>query len=130
MKKENILEQIESKKAKFILIISFFLPLIVLFGYVFYNVITDKRTGKQIYLDNVKPYYCIGIVDSIYRQKMNHNIQTLKIKDGTLELPSSWEEKFSIGDSISKKKGDLILEHYRNGKLIEILDYNNIFIRD
>jgi hypothetical protein len=130
MKKENILEQIESKKAKFILIISLFLPLIALFIYVFNNSFVDQKSNKKEFIEISKSVVFIAKIDSIYQPIKTRYATQLVSKNKIFYLPYEWEYKFKVGDSISKKKGDLILEHYRNGKLIEILDYNNIFIRD
>lgn len=111
---------------KAILILVMAIPLFLLFGWVFFNSITDKRTGKEIYLDMVVNNDCEGIVDSIYRQKMNHNIMVLKTKNCEFQVEAEWEKKFKINDSISKRRGSLKVEHYREGQLLEILDYNNL----
>lgn len=102
------------------------IPILFLFGYVFLNTIIDNRTAKERYLDYVIDDYCSGKVDSIYRQKMNHNIMILKTNECEFQVEAEWENYFKVGDSISKHKGQLILEHYRNGKLIETLDYNKL----
>ncbi|WP_430612267.1 hypothetical protein [Flavobacterium sp. JP2137] len=114
------------KKARFFFFLMFFGPLIGLFTWIFWGDILDKRTVGEIYLSFKKEIHCIGKVDSIYRQKMNHNILALKTKSCVFDVASNWETKFEVGDSISKRKGELILKHYREGKLIEILDYNDI----
>ena len=115
-----------SNKEKIILISLMAIPLLSIFIWIFINSITDKRTGKEIYLDIVKDDNCEGIVDSIYRQKMNHNIMVLKSKNCEFLVEAEWENKFRINDSISKKKGSLKVRHYRNGLLVEILDYGNL----
>jgi len=116
-------------KEKIILASVMVIPLLLLFGWIFFDSITDKRTGKEIYLDMVIDDNCEGIVDSIYRQKMNHNIMALKTKNCEFLVEAEWENKFKINDSISKRKGSLKVEHYRNGRLLEILDYNNLVKR-
>jgi len=47
-------------------------------------------------------------------------------KDQQLGVERSWESKFQVGDSVSKNDGSLLAELYRDGKLIEVLDYNDI----
>lgn len=101
-------------------------PFLLLFGWIFFNSITDKRTGKEVYLDIVSDINCSGIVDSIYRKEMSHNTMVLKTKYCEYFVESEWENKFIIGDSISKRRGKFILEHYRNGKLFETLNYQNL----
>jgi hypothetical protein len=115
-----------SIKEKVILISVMGIPLLLLFGWIFFNSITDKRTGKQIYLDMVIDKKCEGIVDSIYRQEMNHNVLALKTKDCIFEVEPEWEKKFEIGDSISKRKGELYLKYYRNDRLVEVLNYEDL----
>jgi len=114
------------KKVKYFLFFMLFFPLIGVFSWIFWDTITDNRTGGEIYLSSKKEIECTGRVDSIYRQKMEHNILALKTKDCVFDLAPDWETKFQLGDSISKKKGELIVEHYRNGELIEVLDYHDI----
>lgn|SRR5699024_2804368 len=114
------------KKVKYFLLFMVFFPLIGLFGWIFWGSITDNRTGGEIYLSFKKEIDCIGKVDSIYRQKRKHHIMALKTKDCILDVPVRWETKFQLGDSISKKEGELFVEHYRNGELIEVLDYRDI----
>ena len=116
----------KGNKQKTILILVMAVPLLLLFGWIFFNSITDKRTRKEIYLDMVVNNDCEGSVDSIYRQEMNHNIMVLKTKNCEFQVEAEWENKFKINDSISKRKGSLKIEHYRDGQLLEILDYNNL----
>jgi hypothetical protein len=101
-------------------------PLLLLFGWIFFNSITDKRSGKEVYLDMVIDDDCKGIVESIYRKKMSHNTMILKTKHCEFQVEAIWENKFKLKDSISKKKGSLKVEHYRDGRLLEILDYNKL----
>lgn len=101
-------------------------PFIGLFVWVFLNAFLDKRKASEIFLDSRRTISCEGKVQEIYRQKMNHNVQTLKAKNCIFQIDAKWEDRFEIGDSISKKEGELFVEHYRDGKLLEILDYHDI----
>lgn len=118
-----------SSKEKLILISVMATPLLLLFCWIFFNSITDKRTGKEIYLSHEINTECMGKIDSVYRLKMNHNTLTLNVSGDDFYVPPEWENKFKINDSISKKKGSLKVEHYRKGNLLEILDYNNLLRR-
>lgn len=93
---------------------------------VFYNVLRESRTNKEIYLDLNRDTFINGRIDSLYHQKNNHNVFTIVSDNHKFEVPRKWENKFKVGDSVSKEKGNLILKHYRGGKLIEILDYKDI----
>ncbi len=46
----------------------------------------------------------------------------MKINQCIYEITPLWENNFRVGDSISKKKGQLTVEHYRNGKLLEVIE--------
>ncbi len=51
---------------------------------------------------------------------------TLKGKSGLFEVEGEWERKFRVGDSISKRAGSLFVEHYRSGRLLEVLNYEDL----
>lgn len=111
-------------KVKFFLYFMMFFPLVGLFGYVFWESITDERTSSEIYLSYKVKIACFGKVNSMYRG--DRQVLVLKTSDGLFEVPFEWEDKFKLDDSISKKKGALLVYHYRSGTLIEMLDYNEI----
>lgn len=113
-------------KVKTFLILIISLPFIGLFGWLFWEALTDKNTHKQLYLEFEEKVSFMGKVDSIYRLKMSHNTLTLEAGTKNFFVPSKWEDKFLIGDSISKKRGEPFLEHYRGGELIEVLDYRDL----
>lgn len=115
-----------NKKARAFLLVMVFLPFAGLFGWVFWSSITDSRLPGESYLEDKVNIECQGVVFNIFRQKMNHNIQTLETEYCLFQLPAKWEDKFQINDSISKKEGEFFVEHYRNGKLIEVLDYHDV----
>tara|TARA_B100001105_G_C22219762_1_gene369126 strand:- start:136 stop:516 length:381 start_codon:yes stop_codon:yes gene_type:complete len=117
---------VDNGRAKYFLILVCSLPVITLFGWIFWTSITDTRTSGERYLDSKSDMVCSGTIDSIYREKMNHNILALKTKSCVFDVPFNWENNFNLGDSISKKKGHLHVEHYREGKLLEVLDYREI----
>ncbi len=119
-------EDAYSWKLKLFLLIIFITPFIILFGIVLFDAIVYPKSSGEIFLDIRVKTDCQGVVNSIYRQKMNNNQLTLVTEDCAFIVDSKWTSKFLIGDSISKKGGELFVEHYRDGKLIEILDYRDI----
>jgi hypothetical protein len=54
------------------------------------------------------------------------NIMTLVAKNQEFTVDGEWEHKFQVGDSISKNQGSLLVEYYRNGQLVEILNYADL----
>ena len=115
-----------SRKVKIFLGVIFIFPFIVLFWIAFGSEIINPRTSEEVFLELRLQINCEGVVKSIYRQKMNHNVQALKTEKCIFQVDAVWEDSFLVGDSISKKEGELFVEHYRNGELIEILDYRDI----
>lgn len=112
-----------SFKLKLFLIIVLFAPLVFLIIYINYDRIINPKSRIESLLERRSNEECIGRIDSIYRQKMNHNILVLQSENCVFQVEPFWEHKFKVGDSISKKKGELQVEHYRDGKLLELLDY-------
>ncbi|AYN03768.1 hypothetical protein [Flavobacterium sp. 140616W15] len=115
-----------STKGNNILIGVIVIPLLLLVGWFFFESLTDKEIHKQVYLNHEIDTEYSGKIDSIYRLKMNHNTLTLKVSGHYFYVPPKWENKFKVDDSIYKKRRSLKVEHYREGKLLEILDYNNV----
>src|SRR5699024_7807522 len=105
------------------LILTCFIPLFLLFLFINYDNLVNPKNPEMIFLEIRNEEECIGRVDSIYRQKMNHNILVLQTENCIFQVEPFWEDKFKVGDSISKKRGELQVEHYRDGKLLEVLDY-------
>ncbi len=115
-----------SWKMKLFLAIIFITPFIVLFWVVLADDIINPKSSGEIFLNMREKIECQGVVNSIYRQKMNNNQLTLVTENCAFIVESKWTRKFLINDSISKKKGELFVEHYRGGKLIEVLNYHDI----
>lgn len=116
-----------SKKTMILLYSIIFVPLLIGIFVVIYINCSDKTTPQEYALNDQKSINVHSHIISIYRDKNNHNVQTLKFSDTSFTIPPDWEDKFKIGDSISKDKGSLKMGHYTNGVLKEILDYNAVF---
>lgn len=109
----------------------FGIPMMVFFIVVIYNVFSSSATsGREYYLQNKREISINGIVDSIYREEFNHNILVLRIsKKKIFSLPPEWENKFEVGDSVVKEYGVLTVRHYRDGKLMENLNYSDVIMK-
>lgn len=82
---------------------------------------------KQTFLHNASAQAFHGIADSIYRETQNHNIKVVRVSDGyVLELSYEWENLINIGDSLSKKRGELQVKVIKSNGKVVILDYNQI----
>lgn len=118
------------KKKWWILIVIILFPMVLIFGVGFINYLTTTKSNKEIYLDTVKENVFHSSIKRIYREKTNHNVLTLEGDHEIYTVYPNWEYKFKVGDSISKDSGSLKLKHYRDDNLLEILDYNDIYIRE
>ncbi|WP_156305406.1 hypothetical protein [Sphingobacterium endophyticum] len=60
-----------------------------------------------------------GIIERRFVDKSNHNSSMVKFKDGSEKgiHPYFWG-KMQVGDSISKVKGDSVIQVFRNGEKI------------
>lgn len=101
-------------------------PILFLFLYVNWNYIFNPKSRAEVFLESRLEKNCSGKIDSIFRQKNNHNILTLRTKNCSFEVDYPWENKFQLGDSISKKVTESTIKIFRKNKLIEILDYRDI----
>jgi len=115
-----------SKTDRWIIYSILFVPLSILFFIMIKGLFFNPKSHRDIFLESRQEYDFHGTVDSIYRQKYNHNIMTLISKNKKYNVDGEWEHKFQIGDSISKHRGSLLVEHYRNGQLVEILNYADL----
>ena len=115
-----------SKTDRWIIYSILFVPLSILFFIMIRGFFFNPKSHRDIFLESRQEYDFHGTVDSIYRQKYNHNILTLKAASGIFEVEAEWQNKFQLGDSISKHRGSLLVEHYRNGQLVEILNYADL----
>ncbi len=114
-----------SRRDKLIVFSLLSIPFLLMLFYVV-NALFDSRTTRDFYLEDKKIESYHGVIDSIFHQKRNHNIKTLVVGEKWIGLHSSWENKFRVGDSVSKYQGSLQIQHFRNGELIETLDYNDV----
>jgi|GEM_PF-751743 len=113
-----------NKRETVIVILTLLSPLLFLVGFIIWQ--SKNSIPGQYFFEIRKKGYFHGTIESIYRQKNNHNVMTIVNKDQQLGVERSWESKFQLGDSVSKNAGSLLVELYRDGKLIEVLDYNDI----
>lgn len=113
-----------SRKDSKIIFLALFIPLAVLLGVVLVESI--RMPKNQYFFEIRKKASFHGVIDSVYRQSDNHNVMTVTAKGQLFEIERIWESKFIIGDSVSKYKDSLTIELYRDGKLMEILDYNDL----
>lgn len=82
---------------------------------------------KKDMLDRFSKESFHGKVDSIYRDKSNHNIKTVHLTTGyNYGLWPEWDNSILPRDSISKDKGKLIIKIYRANKFSAILDFRNV----
>lgn len=84
-------------------------------------------TLEEETFETVLPIAFHGKIDSIYRDKANHDVEKVVISDGyAYEVDRLWEQYLSLGDSLSKDKGNLKIKVYRKNRKELILDYKEL----
>ncbi|RKS26193.1 hypothetical protein CLV94_1250 [Flavobacterium endophyticum] len=114
------------RKVKIFLFGIIFITLSIILSFIGYDLWFDPKSPFEHFLEAQSKINMQSKIIFIYRDVKNHNTQFIKLKDTALGISPIWDDKFQVGDSISKKKGSLKIEHYRNNNLLEILDYNDI----
>jgi hypothetical protein len=102
------------------------IPLLLIAGFVLWRML-DSTTGAQLILMNIKKEQFHGKIDSVYRDKWDHNTKKVKLTTGYIYgLYPEWVSKVGIGDSLSKQEGSAIVEVFKlNGAKIN-LDYREL----
>jgi hypothetical protein len=87
----------------------------------------DHTTGAQLILNGIKDDEFNGRVDSVYRERQDHNIKKVKLANGYIYgLYPEWESKVEKEDSLYKRKGSVIVVVIKkNGTSIN-LDYSEL----
>jgi len=115
-----------SIKVKIFVIAVFVTPLVSLFLFANWDNMFSSKSRGDYFLEDRLEKHCSGKIDSIYRQRNNHNILTLRTNNCIFEVDYPWENKFQLGDSISKKVNEPMIKIFRDNKLLEILDYTDV----
>jgi hypothetical protein len=94
--------------------------------FIFWEKYLAPTIEKQIF-ETVLPMNFHGRVDSVYRDKANHNVKKVILSDGYVYgIYAPWEAEINLGDSLSKANGDLKVEVYKESGKKLILDYRQL----
>ena len=106
--------------------IKIIVPLLLIAGFILWRML-DSTSGAQLILMSIKKMQFRGKVDSVYRDKWDHNIKKVKLTTGYVYgLYPEWESKVAIGDSLSKKEGSDIVEVFKLSGAKINLDYKEL----
>lgn len=90
--------------------------------FVYYAI--TMETGGALVLKEGADLDFNGRVESVYRDKKNHNAKTVVLRNGFVyEVYAEWEPLIEIGDSLSKVKGSLDVIVYKKNKSKIVLNY-------
>lgn len=104
-----------------------FLPLLVLILIVaIFIFIEEPLNDREYFLRSQKRQNFNSVVIEIKNDKNNRNVETVFSTYNKIVLPRKWKNKAQVGDSISKHSGNLYLKIYRNGEMIDSLNYNDL----
>lgn len=113
------------KKDRIIIYLGVLLPILSLISFIVLKDYFETPLGEP-FLKNRKEIYFNGIIDSIYRQKDNHNVMTIVSNGAILEIDGEWESKFIKGDSVIKTNNTIFIKIFRKGALVDSLNYSDI----
>lgn len=100
--------------------------IIAIIGFVIWHRYFAPTLEEETF-ETVLPIAFHGRIDSIYRDKANHDVEKVIISDGyEYEVDRLWEQDLSIGDSLSKDKGDFKIKVYKNNGKELALDYKEL----
>jgi len=115
------------KLDKYILYAIFYLPASLLLFYFMYEISFGEKREKLILDDDLNESF-VGNVDSLYRDKRNHNVKVAVLSSGyKYQIPALWESKIQKGDSLIKEERSLILNIYRRDNNHILLYYKDIY---
>jgi hypothetical protein len=99
------------------------IPLILISGYLIWRQL-DHTTSAQLVLTDIKKVDFHGKVDSVYRDRWDHNTKKVKLTTGYIYgLYPEWEDKVGIGDSLSKQQDSVIVKVFKSNGTQISLDY-------
>jgi len=82
---------------------------------------------SQVILNEALKMSFHGKVDSIYFDKHDHNAEYLLLTDGfKYPLYDYWQFRAQKGDSLAKKKGDLLVYVFKRNGTKDIFDYKEL----
>ena len=84
-------------------IVRIIIPLILITGFIIWR-LQDTTTTAQIVITGAEEEIFYGKIDSVYRDKWDHDTKKVILSTGYVyALYPQWESKVTIGDSLSKK---------------------------
>ncbi|WP_448606228.1 hypothetical protein [Paenimyroides ceti] len=73
---------------------------------------------KEALASNIEQSYA-GVIEKKYVDKRNHNSPMIRFTNGeSIGINGFFRGKMQVGDSISKVKGDSVIQVFRNGEKI------------
>jgi len=97
--------------------------LVLIVGFLIWQKL-DTSTPGQLVLTGITNDHFYGKVDSVFRDKWDHNAKKVRLNTGYVySLYPEWESKVELGDSLSKKRGSFFVEVIKRNSLKDTLDY-------
>lgn len=87
----------------------------------------NHGTRRQAILDEAQKETFYGTVDSVYRDRDDHNTQKVRLANGYVySLYPAWEDKVEVGDSLSKDKGAMVVVVFKKQGAKIKFDYREL----
>ncbi|WP_097133088.1 hypothetical protein [Pedobacter xixiisoli] len=105
----------------------FIVPVVLLFSFAIFNAIFGKSTQELIIEDNLSEHFH-GTVDTLYRERNNHNTKYAEISDGyKYAISTLWERFIDVNDSLSKDSLSFKVYIYKPSGDTIILNYKDTY---
>ena len=115
------------KKENVIIFLLVFLPLFLLIVIVTTFILKQEPLNdRDFFLMSQKKQNFNSVIINIKDDRNNRNIETIYSRYNKIVLPRKWKNKVQIGDSVSKEEGKLFLKIYKEVKLKDSLNYNDL----
>ncbi len=87
----------------------------------------NSPSASKLVVKGALPLNFNGKIVAMYREKYSHNELYAKLSGGYVYgIYAAWENKLSVGDSLSKKKGNVFVEVFKTNGHKDTLDYKKM----
>ncbi len=105
-------------------------PVILMFLFVIYNIVTGKSTAELIMEDDLSEHFH-GKIDTQYVETFNHGIKYAELSTGyKYPIFRNWERYLEKGDSLAKDSNSFQLRIFKMKGDTLVLDYRNTYRKE
>lgn len=107
-------------------VLTVILAVVCFIGFIVWNKYLAPSAEEEMFKEAL-PMSFNGTVDSVYRDKWNHNVKKVILSDKFIYgIRASWENNIDLGDSLVKHSGSLTVEVFKTDGRNIVLDYRQL----